>query len=239
LGSIPAITSQTTKYDCLGRPLNTSETVGTNGPFTFGYTYNLAGGLVAETYPSQRVVTTAYDQLNRPSGLTGQIGSTPSTYLKSVSYASSGAMSQLQFGAAPLATETVTFDQGLTTLRGQPTTLAVSLASGSNLLTLGYGYCPGTPAPAQCVSNNGNVQSANITTPGTGVKVLESFGYDKLNRLSSASEANNGGTGTTPWSQTYGYDAYGNRWVSANSGVPLSPFTPIVSTNFDSNNRLL
>ena len=71
------------------------------------------------------------------------------------------------------------------------------------------------------------------------MKVLESFGYDKLNRLASASEANNGGTGTTPWSQTYGYDAYGNRWVSANSGVPLNSFTPTVSTNFDSSNHLL
>jgi hypothetical protein len=38
----------------------------------------------------------------------------------------------------PLATEITTFDQGLTSLRRKPTTLAVSLAGGTNLFTLGY-----------------------------------------------------------------------------------------------------
>jgi RHS repeat-associated protein len=115
----------------------------------------------------------------------------------------------------------------------------VTNTGGTSLLTLNYGYCPGTPpGPAQCTSNNGNVRSATIVEPGQSVNVAQTFGYDGLNRLTSAGETPQSGSNTTAWSQTYGYDAYGNRWVSANSGVPLSPFTPIVSTNFDSNNRL-
>ncbi|MEO8663373.1 MAG: RHS repeat domain-containing protein [Bryobacteraceae bacterium] len=45
--------------------------VGTGTPFAFSCQYNDAGGLVAETYPSQRVISTTYDALNRPTGVTG------------------------------------------------------------------------------------------------------------------------------------------------------------------------
>ena len=96
-------------------------------------------------------MTTVYDKLDRPAGLIWAIAS---TYGRSVTYASNGVISQLQFGAAPLATEITTFDQGLTSLRGKPTTLAVSLACGTNLFTLGYEYCPGNLALAQCATNN-------------------------------------------------------------------------------------
>jgi RHS repeat-associated protein len=241
-GSIPAVTTQTTSFDCLGRPTGTSETVGSNA-YTYGYTYNLAGGQITETFPSGRVVTTTYDLLNRASGVTGLLSGTSSTYLKSVSYASSGAIAQLQYGATPLMKATTTFDQGLTTLREQPTGIAVTNTGGTGLLTLGYGFCPGQPAPAQCASNNGNVQSASIVAPGQSVNVWQNFNptgspYDKVNRLTKATETPQSGSNTSAWSQTYGYDAYGNRWVSANSGVPLSPFTPIASSNFPSNNQL-
>lgn len=44
---------------------------------------------------------------------------------------------------------------------------------------------------------------------------MDTYAYDGANRLQSASES---GTGT--WSQTYGFDTRGNRWVSAYSGLP-------------------
>ena len=40
------------------------------------------------------------------------------------------------------------------------------------------------------------------------------------------------------WSQSYGFDTWGNRWVSANTGLPIYSYTPTVSTNFDAANRL-
>jgi hypothetical protein len=51
------------------------------------------------------------------------------------------------------------------------------------------------------ISNNGPVPS----TP----TFSQTFGYDGVNRLTSASEA--GG-----WSQSYGYDQYGNMWMPSN-----------------------
>ena len=56
--------------------------------------------------------------------------------------------------------------------------------------------------------------------------------YDGVNRLTSASES--GG-----WSRSFGYDAYGNRWVSAASGISATTLTPTSSGAFSaSTNRL-
>ena len=76
-----------------------------------------------------------------------------------------------------------------------------------------------------------------MTTPGvSGLK--QTFTYDALNRLASATEKNSGGT--TTWSETFGYDIYGNRWVSATTPSGLeTAFTPTASSNFNSSNRLL
>jgi YD repeat-containing protein len=57
-----------------------------------------------------------------------------------------------------------------------------------------------------------------------------SYGYDPLNRLTSASDS--GG-----WSRNFGYDQYGNMWVTANSGVTLAGNTPTANV-FNSHNQL-
>ena len=61
-------------------------------------------------------------------------------------------------------------------------------------MTLGYGY--GT------TNNNGNPLSHTIARPGVSTSL--SYGYDGANRLGSASQ-----TGTTAWTQTYGFDNSG------------------------------
>ncbi len=54
-----------TAFDALGWVTASSQQV--NGlTYGFTYTYNLAGALTSETYPSGRVVTTGYDAANRP-----------------------------------------------------------------------------------------------------------------------------------------------------------------------------
>ncbi len=87
-------------------------------------------------------------------------------------------------------------------------------------------YCPNQGAA--CSTNNGDLLS--VALPYLGAQ--QSFSYDAYNRLLTASESSS----ATGWSQTYGYDSYGNRWVAG--GITTSPFTPEAATNFDSNNRL-
>ena len=111
-------TSQTMAYDAQGRACASSETVGSGSPLPFQYSYNLAGGLTSETYPSGRVVQTTFDVLNRPIG----VNSATTTYVNSVNtaYAPQGALSQLQFGpsATPIATQSFTFDAATELLTG-------------------------------------------------------------------------------------------------------------------------
>ena len=59
--------------------------------------------------------------------------------------------------------------------------------------------------------NNGTLQSTQIfagaPAPWQSLpNVTQNFGYDNLNRLTSASEGAN-------WSQAYNYDQYGNMWM--------------------------
>jgi RHS repeat-associated protein len=82
--------------------------------------------------------------------------------------------------------------------------------SPSSIIDLDYTY--GT------TTNNGNVQS--IAYSGGGLTYMQTFGYDALNRLTTAQE--NGGAN---WSQTNGYDRYGNRWISLGGGSQSLYFT--------------
>jgi len=104
---------------------------------------------------------------------------TPNTF-----FASNDALAQLQFGpsTAPLATQTIVFDQGQKTLREQPTSITLTSggSTGSQLLSLSYAYCPSNQA--SCSTNNGNVQSAGIVVPSV-LNLGQSFVYAKLNRL--------------------------------------------------------
>jgi len=183
-------------------------------------------------------VATTYDAQNRPNS----VSSGATTYARSVSYASSDAVAQIQYGSssAPVATETVVFDQGLTTIRAQPTSVTITTGS-STPLTLNYRYCQ-NQALQYCSNNNRNVQTAGIVTPS--LNLMQTFGYDKANRLASAVETG----GSNEWSQTYGWtaangphhvveaaDQYGNHWVSASTGITPSPFTPSAASNFTNN----
>ena len=99
------------------------------------------------------------------------------------------------------------------------------------------GLYPCTSPAVYCSTNNGNILEEDMTTPGvSGLK--QTFTYDALNRLATATEKNSGGT--TTWSETFGYDIYGNRWVSATTPAGLeTAFTPTAGSNFNSSNRLL
>ncbi len=62
---------------------------------------------------------------------------------------------------------------------------------------------------------------------------MQSYQYtDGMNRLTSASEGANS-------SRTFGYDAFGNMWVTGATGVPADSFTPVTQSWIDAQkNRL-
>src|SRR5687767_12788209 len=97
---------------------------------------------------------------------------------------------------------------------------------------IGLTYSYGT------TSNNGNIQS--ISYSGGGLSYTQSFTYDSLNRLSTATETNGG----TSWSQTNAYDRYGNRQIDYGGGsynLAFSSTTNRITTSgysYDSSGNL-
>ncbi len=131
---------------------------------------------------------------------------------------------------------------------GGSTTSNYLNGSGPDILNLALTF--GSP-------NNGNLASEQIANnDSTNLNVMQQFEYDAYNRLSfavetptssaptlsSSSTCSSLGLAGDPWCQQYGYDAFGNRWVtnwsSGSSGYPISTVTPTSSSWYSSNNRL-
>ncbi len=84
--------------------------------------------------------------------------------------------------------------------------------------------------------DNGNLYGLTLYAGGPAPlanlqQFAESFGYDTVNRLNSATDG--GG-----WSRSFGYDAYGNSWVITAAGGPWSGSTPVASTVFTGANQI-
>jgi len=93
-----------------------------------------------------------------------------------------------------------------------------TLVNPASVMNLTYDY--GT------TDNNGNVKN-QVNTIGT-LAITDTYSYDSVNRISSAVESSTGGSG---WTETEGYDRYGNRWIDLGGGVQ----SQYIST---SNNRI-
>ena len=227
-------------YDALGRVgESTQRTGGTEQtPYTLHYAYDRAGNLASQTYPSGRVVETFYDGAGRIAGLRRRQAEGGYHYYAGgaageadpIGYAPHGGIEQLRLGNG-------LWEQRRYNDRLQPTQIGLGTgrtAGGtalgttqSGLLLLDYAYGTG--------SNNGNVLSQRIRV-GTSLDQNQAYAYDSLNRLKTASESGAG----APWSQTYAYDRYGNRRLTAGSSHGSNPtLTPQSTVDIDTaTNRL-
>ena len=211
--------SRYTSFDKLGRVKGSSQQTG-GATYSFSYSYNLAGGLESQTYPSGLEIETCYDDAGRIKGVSDS-ATTATTYASGFGYAPHGAVAELKLGNnlyeySDFNTRLQPFEIGLGTFSG-----------GSDKLKLEFTY--GTSR-----NNNGNVLSQIITRPGL-TALTQSYGYDDVNRLTGVSESGAGAA----FSRTYSYDRYGNRAVSANRGLPTSPLMPTARSHFSTaTNRL-
>ena len=238
-----------TAYDALGRVLsNTEQNAGQTYPFS--YTYNLAGSLLTEKYPSGRVVTMTYDGANRVATITGSLGTAAKSYVSGVDntavcgvynsgvcYWPHGAPASYKYGNTGNSIVPVsTYNRRL-----QAKSLYARTGSvvSSNYL-LGLDYCWSTDIPCQDVSttNNGNLQSATINAGGT--TFTESFSYDGVSRLSSATDSSSTCvSNSTCWYQNFNHDQYGNMWVTSFGGLQGSGLTPQGPSWYNANNQLV
>ena len=195
----------------------TASTQSTGGAaYPFSYTYWLNGALASVTYPSGRQMAYTLDTAGRVSSVTGTLSGTPTNYVSGVQYKPWNAIQQLSMQNG--LTETWTYNA-----RMQPFQ-ATAAKSGSTLLTLNTWYCTGASPAQDCATNNGNIMQA-WAGPSATPAYKQTFGYDSLNRLSSATEG-------APWAQSYGYDIFGNRWATG-TGPGIDSTTPSTSAWYD------
>ena len=122
--------------------------------------------------------------------------------------------------------------------------IELRLDQGGNGLTRKYDYNPGTlrldvlkagkNAPFEDIQklsynydNVGNVQSIS---DARNSNQTQTFGYDWLDRLVSASTS---GSGSGQYNHTYAYDSIGNPSASSGQASPITPAapTPTAATN--------
>ncbi len=233
-GRLSSVTSNVSSYsygyyDAMGRVLNGTQT--TDGEdYPMSYTYDLAGNMESQTYPSGRVVTSEFDAAGRLAGVAKNqasglyyAGAAATDSANRLQYAAHGAPSQMRLGNGLWEHTNFNF-------RLQPTQLGLGTSSSnSSVLQLDYNY--GTTA------NNGNVLSQTITVPTigavTGFTATQNYTYDALNRLATAQE-NSGAS----WTQNFSYDRYGNRNFAGGTTFPTplnAANNPVINPN---NNRI-
>ena len=217
------IVNAITGYDAAGNITSSSQTIGdsTYGFATYGFSYswNLAGALTSETYPSGAVVSTGYDAANRPTLVTN--GAT--NFMTVDSYAPSGGLLAYTFGNGLKRTQSFN-----NRLQISEITDALTSSLSNPLLDLTYFY--GGVTSGTTTKNNGNPTQIGIQTRQTPsssvVGFTQTLGYDAANRIASMAESG-------LWSQTFGYDQYGNMSGTSTglTGLPALPSSGSYNTS--------
>ena len=166
--------------------------------------YYANSSLHTQTYPAvpgagdRRVVTYTNDATGRLASLNSSATTyAPAASVSSIGYAASNALSTETYGNGLI--HAINYNNRL-----QATEIKLGTSGNpTSVVSLAYNY--GT------TNNNGNVLTH--TYSGGGLGYTQTFGYDSLNRLTTANE-NSGSS----WSQTNGYDRYGNRWIDLGGG---------------------
>jgi RHS repeat-associated protein len=212
-------TTEYTSFDILGRVTAHRQTTDGGDPsgYTTGYTYNLAGALVEETYPSGRVIKNVLDGDGDLSIVQSKKDANHGfwNYAQSFTYSAAGAVTSMQRGNGRW--ESTVFNSRL-----QPTQIALgATAGGFDLLKLNFEYGDWTTGGTiDSAKNNGNIVQQTITVPNSPAHTdaflaVQKYYYDPLNRIDDATEdvTPNGGTASRSWQQDFSYDRYGNRNV--------------------------
>ena len=246
-------------YDALGRPLSQSQQFKTGGAwgaqYTTQQTYDRAGNVRGQTYPSGRTVSYDYDPAGRLNDFRGTLGDGASrVYATDFHYDGQGRKDQERYG-----TDTPVYNKHFFNSRGQlaEIRLATQPITGSDpsfwnrgAIINHYSNALGAwGATGGGPDNNGNLRKQDVYIPNDDQISSHStttfyYEYDALNRLESVRE----GRGVVDqWRQQYDYDRWGNRTINAGGtwlGQSSAPPTDAVNekqfdkTNAADTNRL-
>jgi RHS repeat-associated protein len=221
-------------YDALGRPLVMRQLSKLNGTWSTTYqtsrTYNLAGGVINQTYPSGHTVTYNYDSAGRTGSLGGNLGDgTSRTYTTGISYSAFGGLNQEQFGTATPLYHKLHYN-----VRGQLNDIRLSTVAWATdqwnwnrgAIVNYYATADLTCPTSECrinsgADNNGNLIQSQHWIPANDQMssynwTEDRYTYDSLNSLKSVAEYHGGmgGLSGQDFTQMYDYDRFGNRTIN-------------------------
>jgi RHS repeat-associated protein len=219
-GSSNSINGNYLGYDSVGRTAR-SRQITDNISYDMTYTYDIAGNLISQTYPSGRVVTNSFDDAGRLNKVTSQETNQPvKTYLSNPSYNSQGLLERVRLGNGRW--ESYQYNNRL-----QVTQIGLGASVGdTSFLKIDYDY-------GMATNNNSSLKQQTITVPGLP-QLKQQYEYDELNRLKLTKETNNNWA-STQWQQSFNYDRYGNRTINTSQtfGQDSNHTTQLVGQNPD------
>ena len=215
-------------YDAAGRPLAERQLFKANGAwrtYSVQHTYDLAGNVKTQTYPSGRTVAYAYDAAGRPGDSGGQpafkgnLGDgVERTYASEIRYSQLGGREQERFG-----TTTPLYNKRFYNVAGQMSNVRLSTYSINtpgqdgnwNRGAIVNHYSDQSWAGSG-TDNNGNLRKQELYIPhddaiSASTQIAQHYEYDELNRLRSVTENLN--NQTQSFKQSYAYDRFGNRTI--------------------------
>ncbi len=221
-------------YDARGQVTNTSSVLGGN-TYPLSATYNDAGQILTQTYPTGETVTNAYTSQGWLASLTRTLSGTTTTLANNLAYTgpggASGAITSAQLGNSTY-NETFGYDNGLrltgvtlTKLVGGATlfistptydavnnvmSVATTLPGGTD----NQGFCYDEQDRLTWAATSGTKPCGGTVSAGTlsSAAYAQTFGYDNLNRLT------NGPAGT----YTYGDSAHLHAATAVGTGYTAS-----------------
>lgn len=226
-------------YDALGRVTTTGWVNYVAGTWAWQTgmqaQYDLAGNMTQLTYPNGAVLQQAYDGAGRLQSITDATPGGPGTvYFQPTAgtsqYWASGALHSAKLGNGVVETTTLNSRlQPCQMVAESPVTTGpgITLDPATHMgVLLNRQLFYGSTAEANCgaaAGNNGNIW--HITEENGG---QQNFGYDGLNRLTSAFSANR--PAASSYNFNYSYDSFGNMLPTDNSNGNL-PFSIDPVTN--------
>jgi YD repeat-containing protein len=249
-------------YDEVGRPAQYHQAFWAGGawgqPYNVGLSYDYAGHVLSETYPSGHTVSYNYDGMGRlddfngQSAFSGNLGDgVQRTYSTGVSYSEFSTISEEKFG-----TQTPLYHKLHYNVRGQLYDVRLSTVAWATdqwnwnrgALINYYSTADLTATNASRANsgpdNNGNLVRTDNWVPGndavtTYAYFRDNYSYDSLNRLTSVTEVpgSQAGQGAQSFAQGYSYDRWGNRTINA-AGTSNAPAVQFDAGDLQNTNRL-
>lgn len=212
-GSSTSITGNYFAYDAMGSVTTQKQVTGST-VYSLSYTYNHAGMLTGETYPSNRALAYSYDEGGRLS----QVSDGATAFASGFQFAEHGGLKSETFGNGMV--HALEYNRRL-----QASQVKLSQTVGGTTTVLqqfdyGYGTFNSSTGAVDTSKNNGQIGS--ITGKINGVtQWLQGFEYDELGRLKNVAEYESGSMSSQTYSHGYTYDRFGNRFQSANTTLGL------------------